>query len=933
MKPKIFLPAKAGVALCLALSIRKCAAAMALMLFLCVTVHAQNEELLDRAVTVDIAAQSLNSALLLLGRQAHIQVMMPSRSVDGLHAEGVHGAMTLRQALSALLEGTRLDYYTVGPNTIRIGVRRSGDSSGKRNTSAAAGRRSGPGALKPRRGLEEVVVTAQKHAQSVNDAGISISVFTGDKLRAMGVETPSDMALVTPGLTVNDVAPTGVPQYSIRGVGFQDFSTGASSTVGLYFDGVNIPYSVMSRGAVFDIRRVEVLKGPQGDLYGRNTTAGQINFISNKPTEDFKTGIRATYSSYKTVALEGYVSGPLTDSARGRLAFRKIKSDEGWQRSLTRHDKLGKKDLNAIRTIFDYDITDSATLEFNFHYVKDKSDNQAPQAFNGRELGLDTVAIAPYNPLQNYTSDLVTLTSTPPWFTKTGETTRADWSNSYTSAITGTTWTLRPQRDNDLKGASARLDWDLGGITLTSLTAFDGFRRTEAFEGDGGAFIDTSNINTTDINVFSQELRLSGQADGLLWIAGLYYSKDNLHERYHFFMPDSVYGNGSIPWGVAPFDLAPILQLDTRYRQKTESKAIFGHVEWSVTEQWKLTLGARYTDEQRDWSGCTFSAADNSLGNFLNTLFGTTLQAGDCGTIDDNPASPTYIFNVLGTPNANDAFHVYSDSVTTRKWMGKVGIDYHVNDDILLYATWSRGFKSGGFNGAASNVTSQLRPYGPEELTAYEVGAKMSLFDRTMQLNASTFYYDYKDKQEADVAVSFVGNISGLTNVPKSRIYGAEAEWQWAPIDGLNMNFSVAWLDTEVKKWRAVDPVASVWPNVVTYDASGTELPQAPKWSYNGSISYQWSIATNLYLRLGADFNHKDKTTGGANLFAYATPDYTVYNARITLGDLADKWSVQIWSHNLTDEFYYPSAYAANGPYVRVVGMPRTVGVTFDYRY
>ena len=227
--------------------------------------------------------------------------------------------------------------------------------------------------------------------------------------------------------------------------------------------------------------------------------------------------------------------------------------------------------------------------------------------------------------------------------------------------------------------------WDLGKVTLNSLTSYDKFSRVEANEGDGGAFNDTANINTTDIDSFTQEFTLAQDTEESMWIAGLYYSKDNLDELYHFFMPDSFFGFGAVAFNIPPFSFAPILELDTSYKQKTESKAVFGHIEWSFADQWRLTVGARYTEEDRKWSGCTFSASDNSLGNFLNFAFGSTLQAGDCGTVDDDPNSPTYAFALLGTPNVNDAFHVYADTINTKKWMGKLGVDYQVSDDMLFY--------------------------------------------------------------------------------------------------------------------------------------------------------------------------------------------------------------------------------------------------------
>jgi iron complex outermembrane receptor protein len=179
--------------------------------------------------------------------------------------------------------------------------------------------------------IEEITVTAQKRSQNLNDVPISISAFSGEQLSDFRMTSAEDMAQFVPGLTVNETAATGVPLYTIRGVGFQDYSTAASSTVGIYFDEVAMPYTVMTRNLVFDTDRVEVLKGPQGDLYGRNTTAGQINFVSKKPTKEFEAGITGGYGRFQAWDVEGYVSGG-SDTIQGRLAFKTVQSDEGWQK-------------------------------------------------------------------------------------------------------------------------------------------------------------------------------------------------------------------------------------------------------------------------------------------------------------------------------------------------------------------------------------------------------------------------------------------------------------------------------------------------------------------------------------------------------------------------------------------------------------------------
>jgi len=226
-----------------------------------------------------------------------------------------------------------------------------------------------------------------------------------------------------------------------------------------------------------------------------------------------------------------------------------------------------------------------------------------------------------------------------------------------------------------------------------------------------------------------------------------------------------------------------------------------------------------------------------------------------------------------------------------------------------------------------------LKPYKEEKLTSYEIGFKSTLLDGRMQLNGAAFYYDYKDKQEQDAAVTFVGNISGLTNVPKSEIKGAELDLSWVPAAGWHVNFGLAYLDTEVIEWEAVDRDASEWPVTVTHDVSGIELAMAPRWSAAGLVSYEWPVGSNLVMEVAGDFSYQDDTTGGAQP-GDATESYAILNARIGIGSDDGKWRVLLWSRNLTDEYYYPAAYqGGNGPWVRSVGMPLTYGVTLFYNF
>jgi len=796
-----------------------------------------------------------------------------------------------------------------------------------------------PRAVAQEEAIEEVVVTAQKREQGINDVGMTITAITGESLKELGVLSAEDIAAVTPGLSVGSAGATGVPVYTIRGVGgFQDITTSSSSTVGLYFDEVAIPYTVMSRGALFDVERVEVLKGPQGDLYGRNTTAGQINYVSRKPTDEFGAGVTASYGSFQTFDLEGHVTGSLSERVQGRIAFRTVQSGEGWQKSLTRPgDTLGEKDVKAIRALLNFEISDNASALLRVHYVDDKSDNQAQTAYDGRLIGIGEFG-APYRPLNQYRLPTGTNFGQPvPWYS-TGDNRRADWNNSWTSPITGEVASLRPVRDNQLSGISAKIEWNIGETLLTSITAYDDFQRSETNDVDGTPHSVQENINDTNLTVFSQELRLSRDSERLFWVAGVYYSEDDVDEFYNFFMEDAIFGAGSAAWGLpAPFTRFPIRRLHTRYQQATESSAIFGRIEYKFADRFKLTLGARYTDEQRDWSGCTFDAGDGGYVGLWNGLFRATLAPGACSTLDDTAGSPTNIARVIGTPNINSAFHVFETEVSTGKWIGRVGLDYRVSDDILTYVTVSTGFKSGGFNGNNSNTTSQLRPYLPEEITAFEAGLKATLSDGRAQLNLAAFHYDYENKQESERAITPVGAIGGLGNVPKSKITGAEVDLTWRPITGLNVSLGATYLDSKIEEW--LTPLSGTFSfatgtvtNLVLRDASGAQLPQAPELSANVAARYEWSITSGLLMDVGFDVDYTDDMPDPVRP-QNSVEGYTLVNARIGLGSESGKWRAMLWGRNIGDRYYFPAAFGGtNGGYARSVGMPRTVGISLNLR-
>jgi len=756
--------------------------------------------------------------------------------------------------------------------------------------------------------LEEIVVTAQKREQGINDVGITVNAFTAEQLLDWGAKSAEDMETMVPGLTITNQQPVGAPVYTIRGVGFNDFTTSASSTVGIYNDTTNIPYPVMTRGVLFDIARVEVLKGPQGDLYGRNTTAGTINFISNRPTDEFESGVTVGYDNYSTFDLQGFVSGAFNDRVRGRAALRSVTSSEGWQKSVSRPgDELGERGEFGLRAMLEIDLSDDVELLLTGRYFSDQSDNLAATA----------TAIVPG----------FDQSSLPASFSAED----ADWSANH-----------RPVNDNETIGLSANLTWAFGDLQLTSITSFDEFERDQArFEPSAVNYEDADITNTTDISVFSQEFRLESTGnDRLYWSTGLYYNDDDIDENYLMNFRDSLGLTG-----------------ESRYSQQTESFAVFGHTEYNLTDRTRLTLGARYTDEDRAWSGCTYDTGDGLMAGFYNSFVTPVfLEPLFPGAAPIAPGGCTVFNDVVGTPNVGQ-FTPFSDTINTSQAMGKVTLDYMPNDDVLIYGTISSGFKSGGFNGALALSHTMLQPYNKEELVSYEVGIKSTLLDGNMQLNASAFLYDYEDKQESTVFIAPVGGVVGFDNVPESTISGAELEMTWAITEGLRWDLGIALLDSEVDEWTARCPAGlfgapvalpagcpaeSVFGNVLFYDASGDGLNNAPEVQATSTLSYKWSASDSLDMMLAADVTYKDDNIGSIAApdgdsatvpFSAYLPDYTLFNARVMFNSADGPWGLTIWGRNLTDEYYWYSTARVNSTSTRINGMPRTYGVTFSYEF
>ncbi len=684
--------------------------------------------------------------------------------------------------------------------------------------------------------LEEITVTAQKRAQSFNDVGIAVTAFTGEDVEALGFDQLKDIGAQTPNVQIKEVVANSVANVTIRGVGLNDYAANNNPAAGIYVDDVYLVSPAMLNFGLFDIERIEVLKGPQGTLFGRNTTAGTVNFVSRKPTEQTEGYLNLDYGRYERAVVEGAIGGPIGDTVSGRIAIQTIQQGSGYQTNRLTGDKVGEVDRTSVRGQLAWNASEDVKVLFNLHGGEDNSDVSL--------IKID-------NPFS--TED-------------DGD------SNPYRSGASVDT-----RMELESKGASVTVDWSLSdSLTLTSVTGYEDFSRFHVEDRDATSLIMLDGYFINDVEQLSQELRLTSIGDKLVLIGGVFYGEDTVDTRDRFDATDLL----------ALLGLAGVDSIGNEYSQDTESMALFVHSEYSLTPDWKLTTGARYTDETRDFTNAF---------TFLIPTGGSDV--------------PLY-------PPVEEHYDVTDLS-------GKIGIDYSGFDNTLLYASVSRGFKSGGFQGQLSFDPGALTAFDDETLIAYEAGLKTRALGNTLQFNASVFFYDYSDLQfYGGLFDSPVGVLFGITNVGDAEIMGAEADLWWRPMAGLDLRFGLGLLDTEITR------------SIVDGVASGSELPNAPDMTFNTMIRYQWPLSSGLK----ADAMFAANYQGDLTYDVVRDPPeaeesaYWLADARFGIGAADDKWNVSVWAKNLFDERYRSQVLFSSVGFGETYGPPRSFGISLTLR-
>ncbi|MGO9994242.1 MAG: TonB-dependent receptor [Steroidobacteraceae bacterium] len=709
--------------------------------------------------------------------------------------------------------------------------------------------------------LGEVVVTAQRKEESVQTIGIAISVLSGGSLAGKSITNVNDVQNAVPSLQAEPAFGSGQPQFRIRGVGFLDYTSNNASPVGVSLDDVALELPIQTQGQLFDIDRIEVLRGPQGTLYGRNTTGGEINFISNRPTAESHAGFTAEYGSHNEFSGEGYVSGTIAAGLQGRLSVATLQGGD-WQRNRETGQGLGKKDKIAVRGQLEWNPADALSFRLNVHVAQDKSD----------ETGLHL--LAPYTPYNAGAGGPVIPADTSRYVT--------GWSLDPAFArVIGINADSKPGLDNSNDGVDLSANIDLGGARLTSITAYNKMIRREYSDWDATQYYDSDEYFRSSLDVISQEVRIASTATGRLsWVGGVFYADQKLDENFYSDFSDANIG---FPPGTRPVFVL------TQYAQKANSFGEFGQVNYQFSDALKGILGVREDHETRE-------------------------------LIDLNTGV------VVGPPIPSFTGGALNQSTKSSLPSGKIEVDYTPSAATLIYESISRGVKSGGFTAHNTTSGAAADPFEPEKLTAYEVGIKSDV-TRLLRVDASAFYYRYRDQQIlGKVLDSVSGSYIGRFVNANSRISGGELEVEWHPLGGLSVTQYAGFVEGYY---------TSTLLNSSSVDYDGQAL-SVPKWSYGGDLSYAWH-AGRYALTAESNYSFHDTYSQFYLLGSsdFTIPRYWLTNANLSLSPgSGGPWTVTLWGRNIFNKAYDTTRnFFLPGTEVAQAGEPATFGIRVGFKY
>lgn len=684
--------------------------------------------------------------------------------------------------------------------------------------------------------LEEIVVSAQRREQSLVDVPIAITALSGEFLEQQQVFTAEQLSSYTPSLHIFAEA-VNTEFYTIRGIGRANEDLGSDSGVAMFINDVYVARQGAANLVLFDVERAEILRGPQGSLWGKNATGGAINVVTRKPTDKLGGSLGVDIGDFGTLNLRAAANAPITDKINGRLAFVSRERD-GLYTNLTTGQDGNNINSQAFRGTFTFDVSDATDVLFAADWARSE------------QLGVLKSVIADVPGTPYILKD---------FFTVTFPEQESDLRNSRAG--------IHGAQGVEQYGANLTINHQMSAMDFISITGYRTEESHHSEDNDRAPERSGDLWSTQESSSFSQEFRLmSNSDDALTWTAGLYWfheDGDRNQSRYSdFYGPGGLVGPGS-----------PEFQdSTTTFIQKlvTDSFAIFGQADYQFNDRWSASLGGRYTEETKDYDIEAFAVA-NQPGGSDYSLF------------------------------IPDGAYTASDKKTWSEFTPKLTIQFALSDEVATYASYSEGFKSGGYNGSPDNAAGVV-PFDPEQAESTEFGLKGQFFDNTLSANLAYFMTDFTDMQ-----LQGFDPVTGspiTNNAAESEISGIEVELSGVIGEGFRYNLGASWLDHQFTRYaiEVFDPTIQGGPPFRLVDKSGDRIGVIPEYNYHVGLSYEWQFANNGSLTLGVDASGTDETITVFNtLWSNA---YDVVDLRLAW-DSGENWNAAFWVRNLTDEEYY----------------------------
>lgn len=716
--------------------------------------------------------------------------------------------------------------------------------------------------------VEDIIVTARRTEESAQKTPLALTAFSGETLERTGAQQVTDLQGAVPNLNlVQGRGSSNSTNIYIRGVGQPDSLQTFDPAVGVYVDDV---YYSRIRGTQFDLldlERVEILRGPQGTLYGKNTIGGAMKLVSRRPGQEFRARGSVAYGDYDLIEAQGAVSGPVTDNLA--LGLSVLHSERGgYVTDPSTGAEYNDKHSQAARASLAWDPASNFRIDFNLDYSKDDAGMTVGQAQNS----LTYLAGGVVYPVASPTPEFDFKTRTTPGLPN--ETRLETW------------------------GTSLRATWDLSdALTLKSITAYRELATDDYIDFDATELEIADALVAVDQNQFSQELQLTYSADRINAVAGLYYLRENVDSHQESYNDDLL--------GPAFLNSGFLRTIDDTL--ETTSKAIYGNLSYDMTDKLRLSAGVRYTEEEKDYWRTT-----STFYSLLPAFNATYLFTPDVGKYDDTSIM--------------------------------LSADYQLSADAMVYARYSQGFKSGGFNGRANSAT-EATEYQPETADTFEVGAKTTFWDRRFRLNAAAFLTKYEDFQarvaglDTDPVTGLPAPVLSVLNAGQLDIFGFELESVLVPVQGLTLDAQLGFLDADYKEFNDT--------RFTNFNGSRAFQDPAfsPKWTLRMGGQYEWLLQGGSALVIGGSAKYRsemalavDNTLANSDvkLASMYQDSYWLYDARVVWSDSSDRYSIGLYGQNLSDEVYKTDAqeFSSIGN-IRTAyfGAPRTWMVKFTAKY